>query len=319
MKNLFITGGAGFIGSNLVDSLLLNKNIEKITVYDSLVTGRKEFLVNALKDERVNFIEGNILNKDHLSEAIKNHDFVFHLAANADVRFGWEHPSKDLEVNTIGTFNILEAMRSHDVQKICFASTGSIYGEASIFPTPENHPIPSQTSLYGASKISAESLISAYTEGCDMQAWVFRFVSVMGARYTHGHLFDFYKKLKQNPSELKILGDGSQNKSYIHIDDLISGMIISINSFDHQFNVINLGTDETMTVLKSIETISGAMNVNPVIIKENKERGWIGDNPYILLDIKKLQSTSWKQSISIQEAIKLTIDWFDDNPWVFES
>ena len=193
----FVTGGAGFIGSNLVDRLLAEGG--DVTAYDDLSTGQIEFLEAARKSPRFHFVEGDVLDLPILTRALEGHDVVFHLAANADVRFGTEHPKRDLEQNTIATFNILEAMRANGVKRIAFSSTGSVYGEAEIFPTPENAPFPVQTSLYGASKLAGEGLIAAYAFGFGITGYIFRFVSILGERYTHGHVFDFYKKLLENP------------------------------------------------------------------------------------------------------------------------
>ena len=178
--------------------------------------------IDSLDEETKNNIEiisGDVCDQDLVRKITKDVNIIFHLAANADVRFGVEHPSKDLEQNTIATFNVLEAMRKHNISKIIFASTGAMYGEAKIFPTPEDTSIPIQTSLYGASKLACESMIQAYCEGFNMQAWIFRFVSILGNRYSHGHVYDFCKQLREDPSNLYVLGDGLQRKSYLHIED----------------------------------------------------------------------------------------------------
>src|SRR6267378_3618839 len=181
--NYFVTGGAGFIGSNLVDRLLSDGH--GVVAYDNCSTGQPPFLAEAMKNDRFRLIKGDILDLPSLTSTIQGADVVFHLAANADVRFGPDHPRRDLDQNTIGTFNILEAMRVNNVRRIAFSSTGSIYGEPEVFPTPEDAPLPVQTSLYGASKLAAEGLIQAYCEGFGFQGYIFRFVSILGARYTH--------------------------------------------------------------------------------------------------------------------------------------
>src|ERR1044071_3586309 len=206
----FITGGAGFIGSNLVDRLLGEGYA--VTVYDNFSTGQRRFLDQARERGGFRLVEGDLLDLPRLTQALAGHDFVFHLAANADVRFGTEHPRKDLDQNTISTFNVLEAMRANGVRRLAFSSTGSIYGEPDIFPTPETCPVPIQTSLYGASKLAGEGLIAAYCVGYGFQGYIFRFVSILGERYTHGHVFDFYKKLSDDPMRLHVLGDGKQRK-----------------------------------------------------------------------------------------------------------
>ena len=218
-----VTGCAGFIGSHIVDRLLKDSNNYVIGL-DNFSTGNKKFIEKAKKSENFKFYEINLLNLNDLKKIFKGVDVVFHLAANADVRFGVQNPRRDLEQNTLVTQNVLEAMQFNNVRKIIFSSTGSIYGEAKLIPTPENCPFPTQTSFYGASKIACEGLISAYCEGFNMNGYIFRFVSILGERYTHGHIFDFYKKLKKNPDELVVLGNGKQRKSYLYIHDCIDGI-----------------------------------------------------------------------------------------------
>src|SRR3954453_13021205 len=218
----FITGGAGFIGSNLADRLLADGHA--VTAYDNLSTGQANFLSTAIKSPNFKLVEGDMLDEKKLGDSIRGHDFVFHLAANADVRFGTDHPRRDLEQNTIATHNILEAMRLAGIKRIAFSSTGSVYGEAQVFPTPENAPFPIQTSLYGASKLAGEGLIQAYATGFGFQAFIFRFVSILGERYSHGHVFDFHKQLVEHPGRIKVLGNGLQRKSYLYVGDCVDAI-----------------------------------------------------------------------------------------------
>ena len=211
MQHYLVTGCAGFIGSTMVDRLLADGCI--VTGIDNLSTGQLSFLENALKSPNFNLIEADLLNPEQITPHFSGINGVFHFAANADVRFGTNHPRRDLEQNTIVTYNVLEAMRENGVKKIVFSSTGSVYGEATVIPTPEDGPFPIQTSLYGASKLAGEGLIAAYCEGFGFQSWIFRFVSILGERYTHGHIYDFYNKLKKDPTSLEVLGDGLQKKS----------------------------------------------------------------------------------------------------------
>ena len=246
-------------------------------------------------------------------------DFVFHLAANADVRFGTEHPGKDLEQNTIATFNVLEAMRSNGLQKIAFSSTGSVYGEAVEIPTPENVAFPIQTSLYASSKLAGEGLISSYCEGFGFQGYIFRFVSILGERYTHGHVFDFYKQLLDHPQELNVLGNGKQKKSYLHVQDCVEAMMTAINQSDDRVNIFNLGTDEYVEVVDSIACISSHLDLKPELTFSGGERGWIGDNPFIFLDCKKIRALGWKPRLSIREGVVRTVQWLEKNHWALEN
>ena len=251
-------------------------------------------------------------------QSMEGVEFVFHMAANADVRFGTRHPRKDLEQNTIGTSNVLEAMRESGVRRIAFPSTGSVYGEPAIFPTPEDAPFPLQTSLYAASKLAAEAVIEAYTEGFGMQGYIFRFVSILGERYTHGHVLDFYRQLRQHPKHLHVLGDGRQRKSYLYVHDCVEAMLLAINRADTRLNLFNLGTDEYCTVNDSIGWISERLGCAPELDYAGGERGWAGDSPFIFLDCARIRALGWQPKLSIREAVWRTIDYLRGNTWVLE-
>ena len=312
----FVTGAAGFIGSNLVDRLLAGG--DTVVGYDNLSTGMTRFLDTALSNSDFRFVQGDLLDTKALTEALQGSDFVVHLAANADVQFGTDDPRRDLEQNTIATFNVLEAMRAAGTKRIAFASTGSIYGEATVFPTPEDAPFPSQTSLYGASKLAGEGLIQAYCEGFGFQSYIFRFVSVLGERYTHGHVFDFCKRLLASPDRLEVLGDGHQRKSYVHVGDCIDAMLFAIDKAQDVVNIFNLGTDEYIKVNDSISWITQYLGVSPQLIYSGGDRGWIGDNPFIFLDTRRIQALGWKPRLTIRASILRTLDWLTANRWVFE-
>ena len=314
---VFVTGGAGFIGSNLVDRLLsLN---HEVVVFDNLSTGTLAFLKDATRHPQFTFIQEDLLHPNALQEAMRGTDLVFHLAANADVRFGTDHPEKDLQQNTIATFNVLEAMRANTIKKIVFSSTGSIYGEAPVIPTPEDCAFPIQTSLYGASKLAGEGLISAYCEGFGMQGWIFRFVSILGERYTHGHVFDFYKKLLVNPNELFVLGDGHQKKSYLYIQDCLDAIFYAIEKAQEPINIFNLGTDEYIEVNNSIGFITRHLGLQPQLKYAGGERGWIGDNPFIFLDCSKIRQLGSKPQFTIEQGITQTLKWLQKNRWVLDN
>jgi UDP-glucose 4-epimerase len=314
--NFFVTGTAGFIGSNLADRLLQNGH--RVVGWDNFSTGRRRFLDAAVRSGQFTLVEGDTLDLVRLTTAMRGCEFVFHLAANADVRFGTDHPRKDLEQNTIATFNVLEAMRANNIRRVAFSSTGSVYGEPDVFPTPEQAAFPLQTSLYGASKLAGEGLIQAYCEGFGLQGFIFRFVSILGERYSHGHVFDFYRSLRANPDELRVLGCGLQRKSYLYVQDCIDAMLTAIEKAQDDVNVFNLGTDGYCEVNDSIGWITAHLGIDPVRTYTGGERGWIGDSPFIFLDTAKIRSLGWQPKLSIREGIIKTVDYLRANPWLLE-
>ena len=291
--------------------------------WDNFSTGQERFLAQALQHPGFRLVRGDNLDLEALSAAMRGCDTVFHLAANADVRFGLQHPSKDLQQNTVATFNVLEAMRAQGIKTIAFSSTGSVYGEASIIPTPEDHPFPIQTSLYAASKLAGEGMIHAYCEGYGLAGYVFRFVSILGERYTHGHVFDFYRQLAEHPDHLRVLGDGLQRKSYLYVQDCLGAMLHVMNAglaekARHRVEVFNLGTPEFVQVNDSIGFICGALGLKPRLEYTGGDRGWVGDNPFIFLDTKRVQATGWKPALTIEQGIIRTLQWLRQNSWVYE-
>jgi len=321
MKMVFITGAAGFIGSNLVERLLADG--KTVVGWDSFSTGQKKFLAGAAGNSQFKFVEGDNLDLPALTKAMVGCDTVFHLAANADVRFGLEHPSKDLQQNTVATFHVLEAMRAHGIRRITFSSTGSVYGEAEVIPTPENAPFPVQTSLYAASKVAGECLIQSYCEGFGFEGYIFRFVSILGERYTHGHVFDFYRQLLEHPDCLRVLGDGTQRKSYLYIGDCVDAMLQVIQmqtalKARHRVEIYNLGADEYVRVNDSIRFICQALGLKPKLEYSGGNKGWVGDNPFIFLDTQKIRATGWNNKLSIQQGIIRTLEWLQQNRWVYE-
>jgi len=314
----FVTGGAGFIGSHMVDRLLADGHA--VTVYDNFSTGREAFLARALTASRCRVIQGDTLDLEALTRALgqSEAEVVFHFAANADVRFGTDHPSRDLEENTVATFRVLEAMRDVGVRRIVFSSTGSIYGEPTVFPTPETAPFPVQTSMYGASKLAGEGLIQAYCEGFGYEGHIFRFVSILGERYSHGHVFDFYRSLRANPRELRVLGNGRQRKSYLYVEDCVDAILLAIERSHEKVNIFNLGTDEYCEVNESIGWITGHLGLDPVRTYTGGERGWIGDSPFIFLDTAKIRSLGWQPKLAIRESIIRTVEYLRANHWLIE-
>lgn len=309
--HFFVTGAAGFIGSSLADRLLSLGHT--VTGFDNFSTGQEIFISETRKHPKFRLVQADLLDLDAVREAMTGADFVFHLAANADVRFGTDHPRRDLDQNAIATWNVLDSMRVLGIKKIGFSSTGSIYGESQTIPTPEDCPFPVQTSLYGASKLAAEGMIAAYCEGFGMQGYIFRFVSILGERYSHGHVFDFYKQLLANPNELKVLGNGKQRKSYLYIQDCLDAIMTAIEKAQDKVNIFNLGTDEYCEVNNSIGWISETLGLSPKLVYSGGDRGWIGDNPFIFLDCSRIRALGWKPKLTIREAVIKTLEYLKAN------
>jgi UDP-glucose 4-epimerase len=294
-----------------VDRLLNNGH--DVVAFDNFSTGQAEFIAGVIDNPRYHLVRADLLDLDAIRSAMPGCEVVFHLAANADVRFGTDHPRRDLEQNTIATWNVLEAMRTHGVRRIAFSSTGSVYGEATVIPTPENCPFPVQTSLYGASKVAAEALIQAYCEGFGMEACIFRFVSIMGERYTHGHVFDFYKQLLEHPAQLRVLGNGAQRKSYLYVQDCIDAILLAMERATAPVSIYNLGTDEYCQVNQSIQWICERLGVRPQLEYTGGDRGWIGDNPFIFLDCTRIRALGWRPKLTIQQAVVRTVEYLQSN------
>ena len=311
MRRALVTGGAGFIGSNLADALLA-RGVE-VVVYDNFSTGRREFV-----PAQAELVEADVLDRDALTAAMAGCDTVFHLQANADVRHGLERPRVDLEQNTIATSNVLEAMRAVGATRIAFSSTGSVYGEPEVFPTPEDAPFPVQTSLYAASKLAGEGLIGAYAHGFGFTGVVFRFVSILGARYTHGHVIDFFRALKADPTRLRVLGDGRQRKSYLYVEDCVRAILTAVDAAEPGLQVYNLGTDESIVVDESIGVICGQLGVHPVLEHTGGVRGWAGDSPLIHLDTAKIRALGWEPTVGIRDAVIKTLEWLEAHPKIVQ-
>ena len=307
-KSVVVTGGAGFIGSHMADALV--DAGATVTVIDNLSTGFAEFL-----NPKARFVQGDLLDQSLLDGLLKGQDFVFHFAANADVRDGLLHPRKDVEQNLTATQNLLEAMRLNGVERIAFSSTGALYGDAAVLPTPEDAPFPVQTSLYGASKVAAEGLLTAYAFGYGFRVWIFRFVSMLGPRYTHGHIFDFWRKLKKDPTRLEVLGDGKQRKSYLHVLDCIAAMLLAVKKADGPINILNIGHTDWIEVLESIRIICAELGVSPRLEFTGGERGWIGDAPKILLGTERLCALGWQPTRSLENSVRETLRFLIQNPY----
>ncbi len=315
MSRHLVTGAAGFIGSAIVDRLLADG--DEVLGVDNLSTGKIQFLERARASGRFTLLERDLLQPDALNGLLSPEvATVFHLAANADVRFGPDRPRVDLEQNTIVTWNVLEAMRKAGAPRIAFSSTGSVYGEAPVFPTPEDCPFPVQTSLYGASKVAAEGLIQAYAESFGIRATIFRFVSIVGERYQHGHVLDFVAQLQRDPTRLRVLGNGKQRKSYLYIGDCLDAIQAAVAAPSRSVEVYNLGTDEYVTVNDSIAVICDELRIDPRREYTGGERGWIGDNPMILLDCKRIRALGWRPQVTIRDGIRRTVRYLLQNRWL---
>lgn len=314
---IIVTGCAGFIGSTLVDRLIGRG--ETVIGIDNFSTGQRPFLDDALKSGRFRLVEGNLLDPDLPKASFAGADMVFHLAANADIRGAGDAPRKDLEQNTIATHNVLEAMRANGIKKIAFSSTGAIYGESKVIPTPEDAPLPIQTSLYGSSKLSSEGLITSYCGLFGFQCWIYRFVSILGERYTHGHVFDFVAQLIDHPERLRVLGDGTARKSYLHIADCVDAVLLGVERAPEAVNIFNLGIDGYCQVNDSVGWICAAMNLAPAIEHTGGERGWVGDNRFVYLDTTRMRALGWTPKLTIQQSIERTVQYLLANKWVIEA
>ncbi|MDD5139092.1 MAG: NAD-dependent epimerase/dehydratase family protein [Verrucomicrobiales bacterium] len=314
MEKVFVTGGAGFIGSHLVDALLAMG--ATVVVYDNFCTGRTEFVPQ--NSPKLQVIRGDTLDLPALKAAGEGCDFIFHFQANADVRGGRDNPRVDLEQNTIATWNVLEMARVHGANGFAFASSAAVYGEPEVFPTPENYAS-HQTSLYGASKLAGEAMIEAYCEYYNMRCFSYRFVSWIGERYTHGIVFDVLKKLQRDPKCLPLFGDGTQKKSYLYVKDGVAGVMRGIEKSSAQKNVFNLGHDYFITVVEVVKIILDELRMNEVKLEfAGGKRGWLGDSPLVHLDTSKIKQLGWQPETSIEEGIRRTVRFLKQNPQLLQ-
>ncbi len=311
-RHVLVTGGGGFIGSHVADALLADG--ARVTVFDNFSTGLREFVPAKAK-----LVEGDLLDQAKLDAAMKGVDFVFHMAANADIKDNFRQPRKCVEQNLVVTQNVLEAMRAAGTKEIAFASTGSVYGTAKI-PTPEDAPFPVQTSIYASTKVASEGLLTSYAQtdapAPGFKVWIFRFVSILGPRYTHGHVYDFWRKLKADPTRLQVLGDGKQEKSYLHVGDCVGAMMVAIAKSRDAINIFNLGHSEALKVDDSVGIISRTMKVSPRIEHTGGERGWPGDERRIQLDTSRIRALGWAPTKTIEQSVVETLEFLVANPAV---
>ena len=304
-NRILVTGGAGFIGSNLVDLLLEKGN--KVIIFDNLSSGKMEFIEHQLENPDLSFVKGDLLDPEAIENACKEVDLVCHVAANPDVKLGVSDTRVHFDQNILATYNLLEAMRKSGSKKIAFTSTSTVYGEAKVMPTPEDYGPLIPISLYGASKLACEALVTSYSHTFDIQAWIFRFANIVGPRSTHGITVDFIKKLKENPKSLEILGDGKQEKSYLHVSECVNAILFAIEKSKEEVNIFNIGSEDTISATGIGKIVVEEMGLSNVeFTYTGGSRGWKGDVPKMRLDIEKLKSIGWKPAYTSETSVRET-------------
>jgi len=300
-----VTGGAGFIGSHLVDTLVAQGN--EVLVIDSLCAGNKATITRHLDSCKVRLVQCDLLS-DGWQDAIEGADRLFHLAADPDVRQSAVNPDPTMQNNIMATYRVLEAMRLHTVPELVFTSTSTVYGDATVIPTPESYTPLEPISVYGASKLACESLISAYCHSFGMKGWVFRFANIIGERSGHGVITDFIRKLEENPSELEILGDGKQTKSYLEVHECIAAMLFAVGHSRDTVNTFNIGSEDWIDVKSIAEIITEEMQLTGTKFRfTGGERGWVGDVPKMQLAIDKIKALRWKPQTGSRESVRIAV------------
>ncbi len=310
MKAL-VTGGAGFIGSHLVDRLM--EQGYEVRVLDDLSAGTLDNLRRWLDNERFEFIKGDMRDPKIVEKAVEGVDVVFHLAANPEVRIGSQSPELLYETNVLITYNLLNAIKDSNVQYLVFTSSSTVYGDAEVIPTPEDYGPLEPISVYGGAKLAAEAMISGYAHTFDFKALIFRLANIIGERSNHGVIYDFINKLRKNPEELEILGDGRQRKSYLHVSDTVEGMLHVFEHFkksEKRVDFYNLGNDDWITVREIAEIVSEEMGLKPRFVFTggvDGGRGWKGDVKFMRLSIEKAKATGWRPRLNSYEAVRRTV------------
>lgn len=313
-KKYFITGGAGFIGSHIVDYLIGRG--DEVVVYDNFCTGQEVFIKHHFGNPQFTLIKGDVLNFAALKKAMGGSEFVFHVAGHADVKGGYTNHNIDFEQNFQATRNVLEVMHQLKINNIAFSSSSSVYGDATVHPTPENYPF-EPTSLYGAAKANSENYIYTYAHYYNWNAYVFRFVSWIGERYTHGCIFDFMKKLKKDPAHLHMFSNGTPKKSSLYVKDGVNAIFTIIEKSHEKINIYNLGHEEITTVKDIADIVCDELGIKDVKFTfEGGEKGWIGDNKFVHLSIEKLKKMGFNTSLSIEEGIRRTVRYLKENNYL---
>lgn len=305
MMRCMVTGGAGFIGSHLVDALVARG--DEVVVVDSLRTGSEENLRDHLSKKRVRLIRQDLL-EDGWQESLTGIRRVYHLAADPDVRQSAVSPGSQVQQNLIATWRVLEAMRHTGVPEIVFTSTSTIYGDAAIIPTPEDYAPLEPVSVYGATKLACEAIISSYCHSYAMQAWIYRFANIIGERSNHGVIWDFIHKLRDDPGTLEILGDGRQSKSYLEVGACVDAMLFAADHSTDRVNTFNVGSEDWIDVRTIADLVAGEMGLGGVKYHfTGGERGWVGDVPRMQLSVRKLRDLGWNPGIDSRESVKKAI------------
>jgi len=305
---VLVTGGAGFTGSHLVDALM--KKDSKVAVLDNLSTGSRENISSWIGHPNFTFTRGDCLNRQNVRKAVKNRELIFHLAANPEVRVGVANTKIDFEQNIVATYNVLEEMRQSETAKtILFTSTSTVYGEAKILPTPEDYGPLEPISLYGASKLACEALISAYCHTFDMRGVIYRFANIVGSRSRHGVIWDFIQKLVKNPRQLEVLGNGTQSKSYLTVDDCIDALLLGLERTHEKVETYNIGSEDQINVTDIAKIITEEMGLKNVEFRYTGGveggRGWIGDVKTMFLDVSKMKKLGWKPKHNSAESVRI--------------
>jgi UDP-glucose 4-epimerase len=306
---VLVTGGAGFIGSHLVDFFIGRG--DEVRAFDNLSAGVLSNINIRIKDPSFNFSKGDLLRPQEINAAIKGCDVIFHLAANPEVRSWKASPEDHFRQNIEGTYNLLEAIRVQgDVETLVFTSTSTVYGEAEKIPTPETYAPLKPISNYGASKLAAEALICSYASMYGFRCIIYRMANVVGPRSNHGVIYDFVEKLRRNPKELEVLGDGSQSKSYLYVDDCVEGMALGTENAAERVEILNIGSEDRVNVTRIAEIVVEEMGLEGVEIELtggiDGGRGWKGDVKLMQLDMSKLKSLGWRPRMGSEEAVRLT-------------
>jgi UDP-glucose 4-epimerase len=305
-RNCFVTGGAGFIGSHLVETLLSHGCV--VRVYDNLTNGKKEWLEKYLGNPRFQFVHGDLMDYDNLVKRMGGCDLVWHFGANVNMRIGAMDPEVDFSNGLIGTYNVLNAMRSNRVGELIFPSSGSVYGDIGRPPASEDYGPLLPVSAYGAAKLSAEGWISAYGHLAGIRSWIFRFGNVLGARMTHGIIYDLLNRLQSNSEELEVLGDGMGEKNYFLVEECIEGMLYAYNHSNHAgVEIFNLGSDTTTRVSEIVRIVLEETGMNPRVRYRGGVRGWPGDQPRVYMSVEKMKRLGWSARLSSDEAVRVAV------------